>query len=134
VVQRFEYYKIAWSVIREHFWLGTGTGGYRPAYEKKYDEHPFFKDPKFRQRSHNMFLSYWVDFGLIGLFFICFAYVYPVFRQNKQKSYLLLMFSLIVLLSFLNEDTLNNHDAIVFFTFFYSLFIFSKYENGPLTE
>ena len=134
VVQRIEYFKIALQVIRENFWFGTGTGGYFPAYQKKYDEHPFFSEQKFRQRSHNMFLSYWVDFGLVGLIFICFAYSYPVFRQRKTKSYLLLTFSLIVLLSFLNEDTLNNHDAITFFAFFYSLFLFGKYEDVPLAK
>lgn len=134
VVQRIEYFKIALQVIRENFWFGTGTGGYFPAYQKKYDEHPFFSEQKFRQRSHNMFLSYWVDFGLIGLIFICFAYSYPVFRQRKTKSYLLLTFGLIVLLSFLNEDTLNNHDAITFFAFFYSLFLFGKYEDVPLAK
>lgn len=134
VVQRIEYFKIAGQVVRENFWFGAGTGGYYPAYQKKYDEHPFFSNPKFRQRSHNMFLSYWVDFGLIGLLFICFAYTYPVFRERKMKSYLLLTFSLIVLLSFLNEDTLNNHDAITFFAFFFSLFLFSNYEDEALAE
>ncbi len=130
VVQRIEYFKIACQIISEHFWFGIGTGSYFPAYQKKYDKHPFFHEQKYRQRSHNMFLSYWVDFGLIGLIYISFAYVYPVFRQKKTKSYLLLVFSLIVFLSFFNEDTLNNHDGITFFSFFYSLFLFSKYESG----
>lgn len=134
VVQRIEYFKIACQVINEHFWFGAGTGGYFPAYQKKYDEHPFFSDQKFRQRSHNMFLSYWVDFGLVGFTFICFAFVYPVSRQRKTKSYLLLTFSLIVLLSFINEDTLNNHDAITFFALFFSLFLFSNYEDGALAQ
>ena len=134
VVQRIEYFKIACQVIKENFWFGAGTGGYFPAYQKKYDEHPFFNEQKFRQRSHNMFLSYWVDFGLIGLIYILFAYVYPVFRQRKTKSFLLLSFSLIVLISFLNEDTLNNHDAITFFAFFFSLYLFSNYEPEPITQ
>ena len=34
--------KIAWQIITGNFWFGTGTGGYFPAYQKKYDEHPFF--------------------------------------------------------------------------------------------
>ncbi len=134
VTQRIEYFKIAVQVIRENFWFGTGTGGYYQAYQKKYDDHPFFSAPTYRQRSHNMWLSYWVDFGLFGLLFVCFAYTYPVFRQGKQRSFLLLTFSLIVLLSCINEDTLNNHDAITFVAFFFSLFLFSKYENGPLAE
>lgn len=121
--------KIAWQLIEEDFWFGKGTGGYFPAYQRKYDEHPFFNEQKYRQRSHNMFLSYWVDFGLIGLLFICFAFIFPVFNNNRQKNFLMLVFALVVLISCLNEDTLNNHDAITFFAFLYSLLLYSKIES-----
>lgn len=129
VTQRFEYYKMAFSIIGENFWFGTGTGGYAQAYQEKYDQNPFFKDQKYRQRSHNMFLSYWIDFGIIGLLYICFALFSPVLLEQKTKSYLVLVFLLIVFLSFLNEDSLNNHDAISFFAFLYPLFLYSNYEK-----
>lgn len=125
VTQRIEYYKMAFQIIRENFWLGTGTGGYYMAYQEKYDQNVFFKDQQFRQRSHNMFLSYWIDFGIIGLIYICFALFAPVFMERKTNSFLLMVFLLIVLISFLNEDTLNNHDAISFFAFLYPLFLYS---------
>lgn len=129
VSQRFEYYKMAIAIIKEDFWLGKGTGGYYPAYEEKYNQNQFFKGQEYRQRSHNMFLSYWIDFGLIGMCYICFALIAPVFVEHKTRSFLLLTFLLIVLLSFLNEDTLNNHDAITFFSLFYPLYLCSKHEN-----
>jgi len=134
VTQRIEYYKMAFQIIKENFWLGTGTGGYDLAYQKKYDQNKFFKEQKFRQRSHNMFLSYLIDFGLIGLIYICTALFSPVFLERKTKSPLLLVFLLIVLLSFMNEDSLNNHDAISFFAFFYPLFLYSKYEKPLESE
>ena len=68
-----------------------------------------------------MILSYLIDFGLIGATYICFALVAPVFIENKRKSALLIIFLLIVFISFINEDSLNNHDAISFFAFFYPL-------------
>jgi len=34
----------------------------------------------------------------------------------------------------MNEDTLNNHDAISFFAFFYPLFLYSRYETNPQSE
>jgi Ca2+/Na+ antiporter len=77
-----------------------------------------------------MFLCYWVDYGLIGLGFICFAFTYPVFREKKQKSFLLLIFLFIVLLSCLNEDTLANHDGITFFATLYAVFLFADYEQS----
>lgn len=125
VTQRFEYYKMAMQIIGENFWFGNGTGGYYMTFQAKYDQNKFFQSQKYRQRSHNMFLSYWIDFGLVGLVFICFALSAPVFLEHKTKSFLLLIFLLIVLISFMNEDTLNNHDAITFFSFFYPLYLYS---------
>lgn len=131
VTQRIEYYKMAFQIIKENFWIGTGTGGYYLAYQEKYDQNQFFKDQQFRQRSHNMFLSYWIDFGIIGLTYICFAMFAPVFMEQKLRSFLMLIFLLIVLLSFMNEDSLNNHDAISFFAFFYPLYLYSSPIPNP---
>ena len=126
VTQRLEYYKMAWQIIQENFWFGNGSGGYFAAYQEKYDQNKFFESQHFRQRSHNMFLSYWIDFGLFGLIYICFALAYPIFMERKTKSFLLMIFLLIVLISLMNEDTLNNHDAITFFSFFYPLYLYSQ--------
>ena len=135
VTQRLEYYKMAIQIIKENFWFGNGTGGYYEAYQAKYNQNKFFQGNKYRQRSHNMFLSYWIDFGLIGMCYICFALAAPVFIERKTKSFLLLIFLLIVLISFMNEDTLNNHDAISFFAFFYPLYLYSKPEtDNPQPE
>jgi hypothetical protein len=131
VTQRLEYYKMAIQIIGEHFWFGNGTGGYYEAYQAKYNQNKFFQNQEYRQRSHNMFLSYWIDFGLIGMCYICFALIAPVFLERKTKSFLLLIFLLIVLISFMNEDTLNNHDAISFFAFFYPLFLYSSPSKSP---
>jgi O-antigen ligase len=120
---------MAWSIITENFWFGTGTGGYYQAYQEKYDQNKFFNSAQYRQRSHNMFLSYWIDYGIIGLIYICFAMFSPIVRERKTKSFLLMVFILIVLLSFMNEDSLNNHDAITFFSFFYPMYLFSKHEK-----
>jgi hypothetical protein len=134
VTQRLEYYKMAIQIIKENFWFGNGTGGYYDAYQAKYNQNKFFQNQQYRQRSHNMFLSYWIDFGLIGMCYICFALTAPVFLERKTKSFLLLIFLLIVLISFMNEDTLNNHDAISFFAFFYPLYLYSRYETNPQPE
>ena len=134
VTQRLEYYKMAIQIIKENFWFGNGTGGYYEAYQAKYNQNKFFQDQEYRQRSHNMFLSYWIDFGLVGMCYICFALTTPVFLERKTKSFLLLIFLLIVLISFMNEDTLNNHDAISFFAFFYPLYLYSRYETNPQSE
>lgn len=133
VTQRIEYYKMAFRIIEKSLWFGHGTGGYFSAYQDEYNNSPFFQEQEYRQRSHNMFLSYLVDFGLFGLLFICFALFYPVIIEQKTRDYLMLIFLLIIVLSFLNEDTLNNHDGVTFFAFFYPLYLFNSLKN-PTSE
>jgi len=132
VTQRLEYYKMAWSIITENFWFGTGTGGYYQAYQEKYDQNKFFNTSEYRQRSHNMFLSYWIDYGIIGLIFICFALFSPIVLERKTKSFLMLVFVLVVLISFMNEDTLNNHDAVSFFALLYPILLYSQIPKSSL--
>ncbi len=134
VTQRLEYYKMALRIIRERPWFGHGTGGYYLAYQKEYDRSKFFPPGIYRQRSHNMIFSYTIDFGIIGAIYICYALIAPVFFEGKRKSFLLIIFLLIVFISFINEDSLNNHDAISFFAFFYPLFLFSDHEKPTATE
>ena len=135
VTQRLEYYKMAIQIIKENFWVGSGTGGYYRAYQGKSTIKINFSRIKNTGNDRTtLFLSYWIDFGLIGMCYICFALTAPVFLERKTKSFLLLIFLLIVLISFMNEDTLNNHDAISFFAFFYPLYLYSNYEINPQPE
>jgi len=134
VTQRLEYYKMALKIVAQRPWTGHGTGGYYTAYQEEYNKSKFFARGEYRQRSHNMLLSYAIDFGLIGMVYICFALIAPVFIENKRRSALLISFLLIVFISFLNEDTLNNHDAISFFAFFYPLYLYSNHEKSGETK
>ncbi len=129
VTQRLEYYKMGLKIVAKKPLFGHGTGGYFPAYQEEYSKSKFFTNKEYRQRSHNMLLSYAIDFGLIGMAYICFALIAPVFIENKKRSALLISFLLIVFISFINEDTLNNHDAISFFAFFYPLYLYSDHEK-----
>lgn len=129
VTQRLEYYKMALTIIGKEPWFGHGTGGYYLAYQEEYNKNKFFPPGIYRQRSHNMILSYLIDFGVVGALYICFALGAPVFIENKKRSALIVMFLLVVFISFINEDTLNNHDAISFFAFFYPLFLYSNHEK-----
>jgi hypothetical protein len=57
-----------------------------------------------------------------------FALIYPVFYEKKHKSMLFVIFFIIALLSMLNEDTLETHAGISFFSYFYALLLLA-YKN-----
>jgi hypothetical protein len=59
---------------------------------------------------------------------IILAFFIPVFIEHKWSSFYLVMIITIVLLSFLNEDTLETQIGVTFSAFFYTLFLWG-YES-----
>lgn len=126
--QRLEYMQTAFDIIRNHFWMGVGTGNVAAAFEKQYIENNSKLDLKWRLRAHNQFVTFFLAFGVFGFIVVAAALVYPVFKEKAWKNYLMLLFILIAFLSFLNEDTLETHAGISFFAFFYAFFLYQKNE------
>jgi len=75
-----------------------------------------------RLRPHNMFLTYWLTFGLFGILSLIFIISYFAFLMLKKNNILGLVFILIAASSFISEDTLESQAGITFFTFFFCFF------------
>lgn len=120
LVQRFEYLKIAKRIIKENFWLGTGTGDVDDAFKEQYRNGQSSLSEEYQHRAHNQLVTFFISFGVIGFtfaFFLMFSAVY------KERKYLLpLIFFIIALMSMLNEDTLETQAGVTFFSYFYVLF------------
>ena len=123
VTQRILYFQAAMGIIKEHKWFGVGTGDVRIAYEEFYERKGSPLSEHWRLRAHNQFLTFLVTYGIIGLIWILFSLLYPVYLEGKQNDYFIWMFLLVGLLSMLNEDTLETHTGVSFFAFFYVLFL-----------
>lgn len=123
VTQRILFLEIAVEIIKQNFWYGIGTGDipleYKKIYNRKYPEVP----EKFQKGTHNQFLSFAIAFGIPIAVFIIFAFIYPVLVRPKE--YFRFTILLLLLFSFINEDTLETQAGVTFFTFFYSLFVFN---------
>ncbi len=124
VTQRFEYLKASFGIIKDNFWFGIGTGDLKTAFAKQYNEMNSPLSKRWRLRAHNQLVTFFVTFGLIGFLIIIFAMFYPIFYEQKFKDYFFMVFLIIILLSMLNEDTLETQAGVTFFSYFYSLFLF----------
>ena len=124
LAQRIEYIKNGIEIIRRNFWFGVGTGDVKTEFDHQYEISDSQLGIKWRLRAHNQFVTFFITFGVIGFIWIIFSFIYAISYEKKRKEMLVLLFLLIAFLSMLNEDTLETHAGICFFSFFFSIFIF----------
>ena len=125
IIQRFELWSAAISIIQKNWALGTGTGDIPDVFKQELTERNSpLKDT--RMRSHNQFLSFFIAFGIFGFLWFLFALFYPILALNKGKEYFFILFLIIITLSMLTEDTLEPQDGLTFFAYFYALFLFQR--------
>jgi hypothetical protein len=126
VTQRFEFWKAATGIIREHPVVGVGTGDMPQAYRSQYAKMNSRLDRRYRMRAHDQYLAITVAFGFIGLLYFLFALVAPMIITKKFRDYHYILFWMIAVLSMITEDTLETQPGATFFAFFSSLFLFGK--------
>lgn len=126
VTERLEFLKAAKGIIAENFYFGVGTGDVKDSFLEEYDRIESELPLKRRLRAHNQYVTFFLTFGVFGFFTLIFCLFYPFFKSGAYRNYLVVAFMLIALLSFINEDTLENQIGMTFFSYFYSLFIFGS--------
>jgi hypothetical protein len=123
VIQRIVYYRIAVSLIKSNFVFGVGTGDLPKEYLKYYQTHDTGIAKERWWQTHNQYLRVFVTFGVIGFAIFLIAFILPPFYERKWNSFYFLMVFLIIMLSFINEDTLETQAGATFVAYFYSLFL-----------
>jgi len=126
LVQRFEYWKTSFNLIKKNPLIGVGTGDINSAFEKEYALEKSPLDKEHRLKSHNQYLSITVTFGLIGLLIFLFALIYPLCVNRNYKDYYLVTFLIFILISMLTEDTIETQVGASYFIFFFTMFLFAR--------
>lgn len=129
-VQRFEFWRAGWSIFKDHWLIGTGTGDVRKAFHEKYIAINSPLDERWRLRAHNQYLTFALTFGIIGFIYFLFTFFYPVIAF-KNRQVIFLLFMAISAFSFINEDTLETQAGVTFVMFFMSLFLSVKADFHP---
>jgi hypothetical protein len=122
ITERLELWENAWYTIKKTPFLGVGNGDVHDALQVSYNERKSELTTERRLRAHQSYLTFWLSFGIIGLFAFIWLQGYFILRAVKSAQLVALCFGLIALCTFLFEDTLESQAGITFFAFFYSLF------------
>lgn len=126
VTTRFELAHNALACIVEKPLLGYGTGGTENAFRTYYTKNSWGLSESYHWlHTHNQFLSIALTLGIGALLYFIFALIYPMSSQNRWSSYFSVAFFIVIVLSFLNDDTLETQQGATLFAFFYALVVFA---------
>lgn len=125
--QRFVYWQIGSTLARDNFFAGVGTGDVKQSFKDAYVDYPIFIEPKFRHRAHNQYITFLVTFGVFGLVYFLAFLGFLIYRWKNNGLYL--FFTIVALVSFLSEDTLETQAGVTFFAFFVGLFSAASAED-----
>lgn len=121
-LQRIEYWKTAVQIIEDNWMIGIGGGDVQDKFNQLYDENNSLLTEEHRDRAHNMYLTSWLSFGILGLVLLLLSHFHYFKVQFKDGNLVGLAFIVIMLISYLVEDTLETQSGVTFFGLFYGLF------------
>ena len=129
VSQRLIYWKASLQIISENMVYGVGTGDNQNAFNAYYDKVHSTLTPDWRLRSHNQYLAIGVSFGVAGLIIFLICLFYPISIKQNRNNFLYVTFFGAMILSFINEDTMETQAGISFVMFFSMMYLFPHSEE-----
>lgn len=129
-VQRLYYLIGSFSIIKNNFFTGVGTGDIQHAFDKYYQENQSELQAAFRIRTHNQYLTYFATHGIFGFILFLYAVFYPFVRFYKSNVIIIAVAQFILLFSFLTEDTLESQPGVTLYIFIIAMGIVSLNQKG----
>ena len=125
VAMRLEFLRAGSNIARARWLAGVGTGDTRPAFAAEYARMHSTLDERWRLRAHNEYLTLLISFGIGGLLWALFAWVWPAWRSGAFGRPLFVCWLIIFLVSCVSEDTIETQPGATFFALFYTLLVFA---------
>lgn len=123
LLERIEFLKTGWLIFKDHPLLGVGTGDTQIAFDQKYIDTDSLLLPEKQFRAHNQFLTFAITFGIVGLCYFLFVLIqFFMIKQSFEFTVLAHVIFVIILSSFLLDDTLETQAGVSLFAYFFALF------------
>ena len=120
-IQRWVYMEIGWSILKANPFFGVGTGDVLSSYRDAYEVDSRGLEKAYQGISHNQFLTIAIAFGFFGFTWFVLSIIYPVIRY--RNDYLYMAFVLLMVVSFLTDNTLDRQSGVTLVAFFNAFLI-----------
>jgi O-antigen ligase len=128
---RIKAWESAAELIQKNWLFGLGSGIGSVELNKVYEAKGYLSLKEKNTNTHNQYLQYLLDHGVVGLIFLVFFTIIMFFNSFKDKYYLYALFLIIMMINFMTESMLETQSGIVFFAFFNTLFFYHWLDNKP---
>lgn len=115
---RLAKWECAVEVINENFPLGVGVGCSQIKLNEKYQENNFVVGLEKRFSTHNQFLHYLVETGVLGLIVYMLILLRGFLLSYKHNNFILLALVCLLFICGLTDTILIINKGIIFFTFY----------------
>lgn len=130
VAMRIEFLKAGWALARENWLCGVGTGDTPEAFDTYYTETHSSLELQWRLRAHNEYLTLAISFGVFGLLWSLFSWLWPAYRLGAWRHPLFIGWAIAFGISCLTDDTIETQAGATFFALYYTLFVFAAPLKG----
>lgn len=130
VTQRPEFYRASLGLIRRKPWFGTGTGDVINDLKEEYMIINTRLTEDYRKLPHNQYLGFAVTFGIPGMVIALALMLMPWIRSPNRSLYPFVVFISLIFISMFNDDTFHSSVGTAFFSYFYTLLLVFRREDG----
>lgn len=130
---RLAKWDCALEVYKENAPFGVGTGCTQIELLKMYREKGFSIGLEANYTSHNMYLRYLVQMGLVGFCVFVIFIVVGLYKAISKRNFLLFSLLVLLMITSITEEVLALNKGIIFFSFFIVFFqnIQRNNQHGP---
>jgi len=126
---RVARWKSGLKVIERKPLFGYGTRTEKNVLASQYQKDGLENSYNLKYDSHNLFLTYTIEFGIFGLLVLCFYFFSNVYLSIKSKYIEYFVFINMILIICVFESFLKNNSGITFVAIFSSILYFTKDDN-----
>ena len=124
---RLAIWKCSGDIIRDHWLTGVGTGDAQQALQDAYEKRKFYFASRYNKyNAHNQYIQETIAGGIAGLVVLlaCFLVPFVLYARANYPPYLLFLSCIIIIC--LTESIFELSKGVILYSFFNSIFAFTK--------